>query len=109
MLAKFKIKKDDPVVVTAGKDKGKKSKILKVDRKNGMVFVENVNVVKRHTKPGPMNPDGGIVDKEMPVDISNVMYHCKKCDTGVKLGVKILESGDKVRFCRSCGEIIDKD
>lgn len=108
MPNKFKIKKDDPIVVTAGKDKGAKSKVTRVNRQEGNVIVENVNMVKRHTRPNPLNPDGGIVDKEMPLDISNVMYHCKKCDKGVRLGLK--ELGDKkARFCRSCGEIIDKD
>lgn len=108
-LVKYKIKKEDPVVVTAGKDKGKKSKVLKVDKKRGKLFLEDVNVVKKHTKPNPMDPDGGINEKEMPVDISNAMYACKKCDKGVKLGIKVLESGQKQRFCKSCGEIIDKD
>jgi len=109
MPVKFKIKKDDNVIVVTGKDKGTKTKVQKVDRKTGKVFCENVNVVKRHTKPGPMNPDGGIIDKEMPLDMSNIMYFCKKCDKGVKLGIKVLESGKKVRFCRSCGEVIDKE
>jgi len=108
-LVKYKLKKEDPVVVKVGKDKSKKSKILKVDKKNGKLFLEDVNVVKRHTKPNPMDPDGGIIEKEMPIDISNAMYYCKKCDTGVRLGVKVLGSGQKQRFCKSCGEIVDKD
>ncbi|MCD8493476.1 MAG: 50S ribosomal protein L24 [Geovibrio sp.] len=78
MQAKYKLKKDDTVIVTTGKDKGKIAKILKVDRKNGKVILENTNVVKRHTKPGPLNPEGGIVEKEMPVDISNVMFYSQK-------------------------------
>ena len=107
-MIKLKIKKNDPVVVTAGKDKGKKSKVTMVDRKKTKVFVENINVVKKHMKPGPQNQEGGIVEKEMPVHISNVMYFCKKCDKGVKLGFKKLESDGKARFCRSCGEVVDK-
>ena len=74
-----------------------------------MVVVENVNVAKRHTRPNQSNPDGGILDKAMPLDISNVMYHCKKCDKGVRLGVKVLDNGKKARYCKSCGEVIDKD
>lgn len=109
MAVKFKVKKDDPIVVSAGKDKGVKSKITKVDTKTAKVIVENVNKVKRHTRPNQMNPDGGIIEKEMPIDISNVAYFCKKCDKGVRLGVKELESGKKARFCKSCGEIVDKD
>lgn len=109
MSVKYKLKKDDPIVVTAGKNKGQQSKITKVDRKNGQVVVESVNVVKRHSKPSQLNPEGGIIEKEMPMDISNVMYYCKKCKKGVRVGYKTLENGDKKRFCRSCDEIIDKD
>ncbi len=108
-MGKIKLRSEDPVVVIAGKDKGKKSKIVKLVRKNAKVYVENVNMVKRHMKPNQFNPDGGIVEKEMPINISNIMYYCKKCDKGVRLGVKVLESGQKTRFCRSCGETIDKD
>ncbi len=108
-MSKLKLKSSDPVIVVAGKDKGKKSKIVKIRRNKNQVFVENVNVVKRHMKPNQLNPDGGIFEKEMPINISNLMYLCKKCDKGVRLGYKVLESGQKVRFCRSCGETIDKD
>ena len=108
-MGKIKLRSEDPVVVIAGKDKGKKSKIVKLIRKNAKVYVENINMVKRHMKPNQFNPDGGIVEKEMPINISNIMYYCKKCDKGVRLGVKVLESGQKTRFCRSCGETIDKD
>lgn len=109
MSAKFKLRSADPVIVVAGKDKGKKSKIVKVNRRKSKVFVEDVNKVKRHTKPSQLYPDGGIIEKEMPISVSNLMYLCKKCDKGVRLGIKILESGQKVRFCRSCDETIDKD
>jgi large subunit ribosomal protein L24 len=106
---KFKLKAEDPVIVTTGKDKGTKSKVVRMDRQGGKVICENVNVAKRHVKPNQFNPDGGIMDKTMPLDISNVAYYCEKCSKGVKLGIKVLESGKKARFCRSCGEIIDKD
>lgn len=109
MNVKYKLKAGDPVIVTTGKDKGTESKVVKMDRESGKVFCENVNVVKRHMKPNQFNPDGGIMDKTMPLNISNVAYYCGKCSKGVKLGVKVLESGKKARFCRSCGEIIDKD
>lgn len=108
-MSKIKLRSEDPVIVITGKDKGKKSKIVKLVRKNETVYVENINMVKRHMKPNQFNPDGGIVEKEMPIDISNIMYYCKKCDKGVRLGVKALETGQKIRFCRSCGETIDKD
>jgi large subunit ribosomal protein L24 len=108
-MGKIKLRSEDPVIVIAGKDKGKQSKIVKLVRKNAKVYVENINMVKRHMKPNQFNPDGGIIEKEMPINISNIMYYCKKCDKGVRLGVKVLESGQKTRFCRSCGETIDKD
>lgn len=109
MPVKYKLKKNDPVVVISGKDKKKKSKIILLDKDNGQVVVENVNVAKRHTRPNQSNPDGGILDKAMPLDISNVMYHCGKCDKGVRLGVKTLDSGKKARYCKSCGEVVDKN
>ncbi|WP_022850607.1 50S ribosomal protein L24 [Limisalsivibrio acetivorans] len=109
MQAKFKIKKDDKVIVTTGKDKGKVARVLKVDRNGGKVFLENTNVVKRHTRPNPLNPEGGIIEKEMPVDISNVMYYCDSCKKGTRLGIKVLESGKKARFAKCDGEVIDKD
>ncbi|GAB7141394.1 50S ribosomal protein L24 [Deferribacterales bacterium RsTz2092] len=117
MPVKYKIKKGDPVVVIAGKNKLtatqnqklKGAKVVSIDRGRGKLIVENVNVVKRHTRPSQQSQEGGIVEKAMPVDISNVMYLCSKCDKGVRLGVKILESGKKARFCKSCGEVIDKD
>lgn len=108
MPVKYKIKKNDPVVVISGKDKKKQTKITSVDKEHGTVVAENVNIVKRHTKPNQNNPDGGIIEKTMPFSISNVMYFCKKCDKGVRLGVKILENGKKARYCKSCGEIVDK-
>jgi len=106
---KLKLKTNDPVIVTTGKDKGTKSKIVKLDKAGGKVICENVNVYKKHMKPNQFNPDGGIVDKSMPLEISNIAYYCDKCSKGVKIGYKVLESGKKVRFCRSCSEIIDKD
>lgn len=109
MLGKFKLRKNDPIIVIAGKEKGKKSKVVKINKSDSKVFGEGLNVVKKHMKPNQLNPDGGIVEKEMPIHISNVLYFCKKCDKGVRLGYKMLESGDKKRFCKSCGEIIDKD
>ncbi|MBZ4642785.1 MAG: large subunit ribosomal protein [Deferribacteres bacterium] len=108
-MLKYKLKKDDPIVVIAGKEKGKTSKVLKIDRAKSKIYAEGLNIVKRHVKPNQLNPEGGIIEKEMPIHVSNVMYLCKKCDKGVRLGYKVLESGEKKRFCRSCGEIIDKD
>ncbi|MBE9531935.1 MAG: 50S ribosomal protein L24 [Proteobacteria bacterium] len=104
----YKIKKDDHVMVVSGKEKGKSAKVASVNAKRGTVTLEKLNIVKRHTKPDGAAGQGGIIDKEAPLNISNVMYLCTKCSGPVKLGRKILEDGTKVRMCRKCGEVIDK-
>lgn len=106
---KWSIRKGDNVQVIAGRDKGKTGKILKVDRKDGRVLVEKVNLVKRHVKPSQLNPQGGIVEKESPLNFSNVLLFCAKCDTGRRHGVKLVDgkSPRKVRFCKKCGENFD--
>lgn len=103
-----KIKKDDKVMVIAGKDKGKIGTVLKVDKKNQRIVVEKVNVVKRHLRPSPSAPQGGIVEKEAPIHISNVMLICTKCSQPTRVGKKILEDGRKVRVCKKCKEPIDE-
>ncbi|MBU1168994.1 MAG: 50S ribosomal protein L24 [Proteobacteria bacterium] len=102
-----KLKKDDKVKVITGKDKGKIGKILKVINKKSRVVVENINVVKSHQKPSMKNPQGGIIDKEAPVDFSNVMLMCNHCMSPVRIKAKTLEDGNKVRVCRKCNETID--
>jgi large subunit ribosomal protein L24 len=117
VAVKYKIRKGDPVVVIAGRDKltvvrntkFKGAKVKSVIIAKGKVVVESVNMVKRHFRQSQAHPEGGIVEKEMPIDISNVMYYCSKCDKGVRLGVKELEGGKRVRYCKACGEIVDKD
>lgn len=108
---KPKIKKGDEVVIVAGKDKGKQGKVQAVrHEKNGQcrVTVEGANIVKKHVKPNPqMQVQGGIVDKEAPLDISNVMLLNPTTGKGDKVGYKYLEDGQKVRFFRSNGEIVD--
>ena len=104
----LKIKKDDKVMVIAGKEKGKIGTVLKVDREKLKVVVEKVNVVKRHTKPSQNAPQGGIVEKEAPLHISNVMLICSKCAQPTRVGKRVLEDGRKVRFCKKCNEIIDE-
>jgi len=101
------IKKDDKVKVIAGKDKGKIGKVLKIDRKKDRVLVENINVVKRHTRPTAQNRQGGIVESEAPVPWSNVMLMCSKCMSPVRIQMQRLDDGKKVRSCRKCNEIID--
>lgn len=105
-----KLKKGDQVVVIAGKDRGKKGRILKMIPKSEAVLIEGVNMIKRHTKP-QKDQDGGIVEKEAPINISNVMYLDTASGKGVRLGKKFLEDGRKVRIMRvkgGSGEVIDR-
>jgi large subunit ribosomal protein L24 len=104
---KCHIKKEDKVKILIGKDRGKIGKVLKVDRKKNLLLVENMNVVKRHTKPTAANKQGGIVEKEAPLKWSNVMLMCNKCMKPGRIKMKILEDGKKMRVCRKCGEDMD--
>ncbi len=99
----MKLRTGDTVVVITGKDKGKQGKIQKVDKKNGRVMVEGVNMISKHTKPSPANQQGGIIKKENFIDASNVMYlHNGKA---TRLGVMI-KDGKKVRVAKKTGEVI---
>jgi len=104
---KTRIKTDDKVKILTGKDKGKIGKVLKVLRKKNRAVVENVNIAKVHQRPTQGNPQGGIVEKPMPVDYSNLMIMCTKCVMPVRVGMRELENGKKVRFCKKCNEQID--
>ena len=101
-----RIRKGDQVVVTAGKDKGKKGDVVRVD--GDKVVVSNVNVVKRHTKPNPQaGQPGGVVEREAPIHISNVMLFNPASGKGERIGIKVLEDGRKLRVFRSSGEAVD--
>jgi large subunit ribosomal protein L24 len=89
-----RLKKGDMVKVIAGKEKGKTGKVLKIVNDKDQVIVEKLNLIKRHKRPDAKGK-GGIVEKEGPISISKVMYLCNKCDTGVRVGFKILEDGDR--------------
>ena len=103
----YRIRKDDKVMVTAGKDKGKVGKILKILPKRNAVLVEKVNQVKRHTKANPYaKTPGGIIEKEAPLDISNVALLCEGCAKPAKVGYKYTADGKKVRFCKKCNHEI---
>jgi large subunit ribosomal protein L24 len=104
---KIHLKKDDKVKIIAGRDRGKIGKILKVIRKESRVIVENINLVKKHTRPSASNRQGGIIDQEAPLHQSNVMLVCNKCLQAVRVKMKFLEDGKKVRLCRKCNEMID--
>ena len=103
-MSTMKIKKGDTVKVIAGKDCGAEGKVISVDVKKNRVLVEGVNMITKHAKPTQANPNGGIMQKEAPLDISNVMYVHKGKAT--RIGFKV-EDGKKVRFAKSTGEVID--
>jgi large subunit ribosomal protein L24 len=106
MLAR--IKKNDSVMVIAGKERGKIGKVLRVFPEDNRAVVERLNVVKRHLKPrGPQNP-GGILEKEAPIHLSNLMPMCERCNAPVRVGSRHLDDGSKARVCRRCGELLDK-
>ena len=101
-----RIKKGDHVVVTAGKDKGKRGDVVSVG--GDKVVVSNVNLVKRHTKPNPQaNQPGGVVEREAPIHVSNVMLFNPATGKGERIGTKVLEDGRKLRVFRSSGEALD--
>ncbi len=102
-----RIKKDDDVIVVTGKDKGKRGTVIRV-LPGDKVLVENINVIKRHTKPNPnRGVSGGIVEKEAPLDISNVALFNPVTKKADRVGIKVLEDGRKVRFFKSTNEVID--
>ena len=101
-----KIVKGDRVIVLSGEDRGKEGVILKVEAKKNRAIVEGINFVKRHQKPTQKTPQGGIVEKEASINMSNLMVICGKCNAGVKTKTVILQDGGNVRACKRCGEII---
>ncbi len=102
-MKQFRIHKDDKVMVIAGKDQGKIGKVLKILRKHDRVVVEKVNMAKRNVKPNPYRREpGGIVDKEMPIHVSNLMVVCPSCSAPTRVGYRRTEDGDKIRFCKKC-------
>ena len=104
----YKIRKDDLVMVMTGREKGKTGKVLSINPVKEKVLIESVNMVKACQKPTQKSPQGGIIEKEAPLAISNVNMICNKCKVAVRVGKKILTDGKKVRFCKKCGEVLDK-
>jgi large subunit ribosomal protein L24 len=101
-----KIRKGDEVVVIAGRDKGRRGTVVKV--LEGQLIIENINMVKRHTKPNPQRQvQGGIIEKEAPIDVSNVMLWNAVAKKGDRVGVRTLADGRKVRFFKSNKEVVD--
>lgn len=106
--SKLHVKKDDMVVVIAGKEKGKSGKVVRVFSDRGKVVVEGVNMVKRHVRPNRQNTEGGIIEKEAALSGANVMLLCAACNKPSRAGKRLLADGTKVRFCKKCNEIVDK-
>jgi large subunit ribosomal protein L24 len=103
------IRKNDNVVVTTGKDRGKRGRVVRVVPDKNRVIVEGVNVIKRHTKPNPQrNVKGGVVEREAALHASNVQLVCPECGKPTRIGKKILGDGRKVRICRKCEGVVDK-
>jgi large subunit ribosomal protein L24 len=103
------LRKNDTIEVLAGKDAGKRGKILKLLPKKGRVIVQGVGFIKRHTRPNPQrNIKGGIAEREAPIHISNVQLVCSDCGEPTRIGKKILEDGRRVRVCRKCEGVLDK-
>jgi len=101
------IRKGDTVLVITGKDAGRKGKVLKVIPKDNRVVVEGINKAKKHQRPSRAIPQGGILQIEAPLNVSNVMLLCTKCNKPTRMAKRFLENGTKVRICKNCGEVLD--
>jgi large subunit ribosomal protein L24 len=105
---RYKIRKDDQVMVVRGKERGKTGRVTRVLPERGTIIIEKLNIVKRHQRPSQKHRHGGIIEKEAPINISNVMLICDKCKKQVRMGRKTLEDGKKARYCKKCGEVLDR-
>ncbi len=102
------IRKNDLVMVVNGNEKGKSGRILRVMPEKEKVIIEKINFIKRHARPHGKQRQGGILEKEAPLHVSNVMLLCEKCNKPVRIGHRVVEGSKKARYCRKCGEIFDK-
>ena len=103
----MKIRKDDTVLVIAGKDRGKRGKVRLAYPKDEQLLVEGINFIKRHTRARGQVRQAGIIEREAPIHMSNVMLLCAKCNHPTRGGFRFLKEGQKVRFCCSGGEVLD--
>ena len=109
MSVALRIRKNDQVVVIAGRDRGKKGKVLRVLPSRNRAIVERINMMKRHTRPNPQqNIKGGLVEREASIELSNLMIVCSECDRPSRPRHKLLSDGRKVRVCHQCEGVIDK-
>ena len=102
------VRRGDTVGVIAGRERGKRGKVLRVLTDKNRVVVEHVNMVKKHQRPTQKLRQGGIIEREGPLALSNVLLVCARCDKPARTGIKLLADGRKVRTCKRCGESIDK-
>jgi large subunit ribosomal protein L24 len=105
-MIKTAIKKDDNVVVISGSDRGKRGKVLFIDKKKGKIVIEGINKKKKFVRPSQDNPKGGTISLEFPIHISNAANFCEKCKKGVKVGIQE-KNDDKHRICKVCGKSFD--
>src|ERR1044071_1524113 len=105
---KSKIKKGDTVMVISGRERGKTGKVLSLTPGDGKIAVEKLNIIKRHTKPSQKVRQGGIIEREAPMSLSNVMFLCGNCNKATRLGIRMLEDGRRVRVCRKCNEVVER-
>ncbi len=103
----MKIRKNDDVLVTAGKDRGKKGKVRFAYPKDGRILVEGVNFIKKHARATGQAKQAGIIEREAPINASDVMLICGKCNKPTRVGYRLLGDGTKARFCHECNEVID--
>lgn len=103
----MKIRKNDTVLVITGKDKGKKGKVRFAYPEDKRVMVEGVNMIKKHAKAKAQVRQGGIIEREAPISVADVMLLCGKCNKPTRVGYRILQDGRKTRICRACGEVVE--
>lgn len=102
------IKKEDTVLVIAGREKGKKGRVLSVAPAKSSLIIEKINIIKRHMKPSRKYAQGGIIEREAPIHMSNVILVCPKCNKSTRIANLTMENGKKVRTCKKCKEVIDQ-
>jgi large subunit ribosomal protein L24 len=107
-MAGAHVRRGDLVAVIAGRERGKRGKVLRVLHARGRVLVEKVNMVKRHQRPTQKLRQGGIIEREGALALANVLLVCGRCDRPVRTGIKVLGDGRRIRECKRCGELIDK-
>jgi large subunit ribosomal protein L24 len=108
MATSVHVRKGDTVAVITGRERGKRGKVLRVSPEKGRVLVEHVNMVKKHQRPTQKLRQGGIIEREGALALSNVLLVCSRCDKASRTGIKLLADGRKVRMCKRCGESVDK-